>query len=776
MSIEEYQPGTPFPGVIGRTVEESEPAWPAPTRARDGAPNVLFFVLDDVGYGQLSSFGGLVETPNIDRVAAQGLRYANMHTTALCSPTRSCILTGRNHHSNGVACIMELATGYPGYDGRMPFENGMLPEMLLEHGYNTFCLGKWHLSPSEDNTPAGPVPPLAARPRLRALLRLPRRRDQPVVSRPDPGQRADRAAARRPRRATTSARTSPTTRSSWSSTRTSTRPRSRSSCTTRPARRTLRTTCRRSGPTATRASSTTGWDAYRETVFARQQELGLLPADAELSPRDPDVPEWGALSADERRLYARMMEVFAGFVSHADHHFGRILDTLEQIGELDNTIIMVISDNGASAEGGVSGSFNEMLFFNKVPGELRGEPREDRRARRPEVLQPLPVGLDVGREHAVPALEARDLPRRGDRPVHRLLAGRDGGARRGPHAVRARDRHGPDRARRARASSRPEAIRGVEQSPLEGVSFAHTFDAPGRARRRHTTQYFEMFGHRSIYHDGWRAVCPWPAANFTEAAQLGRTLGDPITPEVLDTLDREGWELYDIAARPDRVAQRRRGAPRPAARADRAVVERGGAVQGAAARRLDAGTARGGAARRPPSRASGSSTTRAASSVPAFAAPPVFNRPYSIEADVEIAERGRRRGPGGPGRRRGRLHVLSSTAGACATSTTTSGATGSSWRSPEPLAAGPARAALRVRADRRAGLHERQGGPRARPALRRRRAGRQRGVPAHDAAPLRARGPELRLRLRRARRRRGTSRRSRSTARSTASRSTCPAS
>jgi arylsulfatase A-like enzyme len=142
MALTEYEPGGTFPGMIGRTVEESSPAWPAPIRAREGAPNVLFCVLDDVGYGQLSCFGGLVETPNIDRVAASGPRYANMHTTALCSPTRSCILTGRNHHSSGVACIMELATGYPGYDGRMPFENGMLPEMLLEHGYNTFCLGK----------------------------------------------------------------------------------------------------------------------------------------------------------------------------------------------------------------------------------------------------------------------------------------------------------------------------------------------------------------------------------------------------------------------------------------------------------------------------------------------------------------------------------------------------------------------------------------------------------------------------------------------------------
>ena len=152
----EYPQGSEFPGVIGRTVQESSPAWPSPRGRRTARRTCCSVVLDDVGYGQLSCFGGLVETPNIDRVAASGLRYANMHTTALCSPTRATILTGRNHHSSGVACIMELATGYPGYDGRMPFENGMLPEMLVPEGYNTFCLGKWHLSPSEENTPAGP--------------------------------------------------------------------------------------------------------------------------------------------------------------------------------------------------------------------------------------------------------------------------------------------------------------------------------------------------------------------------------------------------------------------------------------------------------------------------------------------------------------------------------------------------------------------------------------------------------------------------------------------
>ncbi len=156
MTLKEYKPGTAFPGVIGRTVENSEPAWPQPPRARPAAPNVLFIVLDDVGFGQLGCYGSPIRTPNIDRLAANGLRFANMHTTALCSPSRSCMLTGRNHHSNGMACITEGATGYPGSNGLIPFENGFLSEILLPHGYSTFALGKWHLTPSEQCSAAGP--------------------------------------------------------------------------------------------------------------------------------------------------------------------------------------------------------------------------------------------------------------------------------------------------------------------------------------------------------------------------------------------------------------------------------------------------------------------------------------------------------------------------------------------------------------------------------------------------------------------------------------------
>src|SRR5437879_8339041 len=156
MALNEYPAGTPFPGVIGRTTEESTPAWPAPVRALPGAPNVLMIVLDDTGFGQLGCYGSPIATPNFDRLAAGGLLYNNMHTTALCSPSRSCIITGRNHHSNGMAAITELATGYPGYDGNIPFENGFLSEMLVEHGYGTFMVGKYHLTPSNQETATGP--------------------------------------------------------------------------------------------------------------------------------------------------------------------------------------------------------------------------------------------------------------------------------------------------------------------------------------------------------------------------------------------------------------------------------------------------------------------------------------------------------------------------------------------------------------------------------------------------------------------------------------------
>ena len=254
------------------------------------------------------------------------------------------------------------------------------------------------------------------------------------------------------------------------------------------------------------------------------------------------MPDWDSLSADEKKVYARMMEVFAGFLTHTDYHIGRLLVVLKSIGELDNTLIMLISDNGASAEGGPHGSVNENKFFNNVPDSLEENLQKDRRAGRPGDFQPLSLGLGVCGQHALPALEARDLPRRRQRPVHRPLAeGHQGQGRSAGRSTRTRSTWCRRCSTRS-VSNAPTTINGVTQSPIEGVSFAHVLDRREGGQPAHT-QYFEMFGHRSIYHDGWRAVCPWPGDSFKES---GLAFGAPITHDKLTELDAKNWELYHI--------------------------------------------------------------------------------------------------------------------------------------------------------------------------------------------------------------------------------------
>jgi arylsulfatase len=545
--LTEYKPGSTFPGVIGRTVSESSPAWSEPTRAKEGAPNVIFFVLDDVGYGQMSVFGGLVNTPNLDRLAKNGLRYTNMHTTALCSPTRSCILTGRNHHSNGVAAIMEMATGFPGYDGRMPFENGMLPEMLLDHGYNTFCSGKWHLSPAEESTPAGPFhrwPLGRGFERYYGFLGGETNQwfpdltyDNHSVPQPksvDEGYHLDEDLADHAIQFILDAHVNAPDKPFFLY--------HAPGCAHAPHQVAKEWSAKYKG------KFDIGWDEYREVVFARQKEMGIFPAEAELSPRDPDVPEWATLSDEQKRLYARFMEVYAGFLEHCDYQFGRILAALESIGELDNTLIMAIPDNGASSEGGVNGAFNEMSSFNYYWETLEDIlPRMDELGG-PRSYNHYPWGWSW----------AGNTPfRRWKKEVYRG-GSTDNLIVHWPAGIKAR---GENRFQYAHAVDMvptilevlgiesPESIRGVAQSAIEGVSFARTFDQ-AETPSDHHTQYFEMFASRAIDHDGWRAVCGFPGPSYAEGAQKGRHLGDEITPEVLDDLDDNGWELYHIGNTP----------------------------------------------------------------------------------------------------------------------------------------------------------------------------------------------------------------------------------
>jgi arylsulfatase A-like enzyme len=628
----EYPHGTAFPGVIGRTISESSPAWPQPLRARPGSPNVLFVVLDDVGYGQLSPFGGLVDTPNLERLAGNGLRYANMHTTALCSPTRSCILTGRNHHSNGVAAIMETATGFPGYDGRMPFENGMLPEILLEQGYNTFCIGKWHLSPSEESTPAGPFHrwPLG-RGFERFYGFLGGETNQwfpdlaydnhsvPQPKLPDEGYHLTEDLTDKAIQFVLDAHVNAPDKPFFMY--------------YAPGAAHAPHQVGAEWIEKYRGAFDGGWDAYRETVFARQKELGIMPADAELSPHDPDVPDWDGLGDDERRLYARFMEVFAGFLEHADHHLGRLLDAIERLGELDNTLVMVISDNGASSEGGVSGAFNEMSSFNN-----RWETVEEVLPRIDEL-----GGTRAYNHYPWGWSWAGNTPfRRWKKEVYRggatdpfivhWPAGIEGGGE-----VRHQYAHAIDMVPTVLAAlgiEAPPAIRGVAQSPLEGVSFHHTFDDAGLPTLHHT-QYFEMFGQRAIDHDGWRAVCGWPGSSYADGAAHGRKLGDDIPPSVLDELDASGWQLFHVAADP--AEGRDLAAEHPEKL--REMIARWWAEAGKyKVLPLDGSLFLRLAAERPQLTKDRSQYVfyPDLSVVPFGAAPKVFNRPHSITAEVEM--------------------------------------------------------------------------------------------------------------------------------------------
>ena len=414
-------------------------------RAKKGAPNVLFIVLDDTGFGNLGCYGSPIETPHFDRIAEDGLRYSNMHTTALCSPSRSCIVTGRNHHANGMACITELATGYPGYDGVVPFENGMLSEMLLEHGYSTFMVGKWHLTPSNQETAAGPYDrwPLGRGfERFYGFL-------GGDTSQWYPDLVYDNHQVEPPKKPEEGYHLSEDLVDKAISFIADTKQAD-------PDKPFYLHLCfgathaphhvAKEWADKYKGVFDDGWDAYREKTFARQKELGILPADTELSRHDPDVPDWDSLPAAARRLYSRMMEVFAGFLSHTDHQVGRLLDFLTQAGRARQH-----ADHGhlrqrRQRRGRPDRHHQRGAVLQQRPGADRGEPEADRRDRRPQALQPLPVGLDVRRKHAVSALEAGDLPRRFDRSLHHLLAEGDQAEGRGAHAVRPHHRHGADRA------------------------------------------------------------------------------------------------------------------------------------------------------------------------------------------------------------------------------------------------------------------------------------------------------------------------------------------
>ena len=524
------EPGE-FGGRVGRYHWESEPSWPPHPAPPPGAPNVLIVLLDDVGFAQLGCFGSDIETPTFDRLAAGGLRYANFHTTALCSPTRACVLTGRNHHTCGMGRITELASGFPGYHARIPRRCGMLPAMLTPHGYAAWAVGKWHLTPEEethlgarrDRWPLGrgferfygffPGETSQFAPALAT--------DNHFVDRTRPfpdGYHLSEDLADRAIELIADLRHVDVDKPFL--------------CYFTPG------ACHspHQAPAAYleryRGRFDAGWDEWRAATLARQQAMGIVAAGVELSPRPPWVPAWDSLSTDERRVYARYMEAFAAFLTHVDAQVGRLVDFIDELGELDDTLVLALSDNGASSEGGPTGSLNDVRAWNVLPRTVEEALERIDEIGGPRIHNNYPWGWTV----------AGNTPfRRWKRETH------EGGVAdplivHWPTGIGATERGGIRRqyvhaidivptVLDVLGIEAPSQLGGIEQVPLEGVSFGETF-ADADAPERHTVQYYEMFGCRAIYADGWKAVVYHPMQDEEPG------------------LDVAEWELYDLRTDP----------------------------------------------------------------------------------------------------------------------------------------------------------------------------------------------------------------------------------
>ena len=355
----------PFKGVIGRTYRESTPWWPEPKRTSENNPNVIVILFDDMGFSHLGCYGSTIETPNIDRLAAGGLRYTNFHTTALCSPTRACLMTGRDHHTVGMRSISNINTGFPNTRGNITPHAATIAEMLREEGYATFCVGKWHLAQTMDTSTAGPFDQW---PIQRGFDRfygfLDGETDQFYPSLTYDNHPVDPPSGPEEGYHLTEDLVDHSIEFI------------RDLKSLRPDRPYLlylafgATHAPHQAPAEFinkyRGRFDTGWDVIREQWYKRQMDMGIIPEGTELAPRNPGVKPWNELTENEKKFALRLQEAYAGFLDHTDHHIGRLISFLEAMGDLDNTIIFLLSDNGASQEGGPTGLMDEMKYFSGI--------------------------------------------------------------------------------------------------------------------------------------------------------------------------------------------------------------------------------------------------------------------------------------------------------------------------------------------------------------------------------------------------------------------------
>jgi arylsulfatase A-like enzyme len=533
----------PFKGKIGRTIDESVPYWPPQPTAPTGSPNVLYIVLDDVGFAALGCYGSpICKTPNLDKLAAGGLRYNNFHTTALCSPSRSCFLTGRNHHSNAMAGITEISTGYPGYNGRVPLSHGLLSEMLTPFGWAAFAIGKWHLTPAEDMS-------LAANRKWWPLgrgfdryygflggdtdqyypwltydnhfIKPPKTPEEGYHNIPDLTDKAKEFIADLKQSAPD-------------------RPFFLYYC---PGACHAPHHVTKEWIDKYKGAFDGGWDDYREKALANQIKLGICPPGTKLSPHDPMVPEWTKLTAKEKELYAHEMEVYAAYLTYVDHYVGELVSFLTEMGQLDNTLIITVSDNGASSEGGPHGSFSEMLFLNNVPQTIDLNLTHLKDWGGPSTYPHYSWGWAFATN--TPFRKWKQIVTRGGTSDLCIIHWPKGIKAKGD--IRHQFIHAIDLVPTTLdvlKQKMPSSINGAAQAPIEGISFAATFDNP-KAPLPREAQYFEMLGSRSIQLDGWRAhvgAPNWPSGEPTTAEYMDKA------PWMLFNLNEDFSEANDVAA------------------------------------------------------------------------------------------------------------------------------------------------------------------------------------------------------------------------------------
>lgn len=534
-----YLPPPPakFGGVINLSAKDSKPYWPPQVVPPKGAPNVLLIMTDDQGYGVSGTFGGVIPTPHMDRIAKMGLRYTQFHSTALCSPTRAAIITGRNHHSVGFGVISEQSTGYPGYDSVIGVDNATIGEILKQNGYATSWFGKNHNTPSYQYSAAGPFDqwPVGMgfeyfygfmggeTDQWTPYLFQNTTQIQPWVGKKDYNLITDMAdeAIDHVNRLNAAAPDKPFfvyyvpggTHSPH-----------------QPKKEWIE---------KFKGKFDMGWNELREQIFANQKKLGVIPENTKLTPWPDELPKWDTLKPEEKKLYAREAEVFAAYAAYTDHEIGRVIQSVEDMGKLDNTLIIYISgDNGTSAEGTVRGTFNQYTAYNGV----------------------LDLPIEVQMKHYDEWGSASTYPHMSvawswafDTPFKwtKQVASHFGGTRQGmciawPNlikdagGIRHQFHHMIDivpTILEVTGIPAPVMVNGIAQKPIEGVSMAYTFDkANADAPSTRKTQYFEMFANRGIYHDGWYACTTPPAPPWL--------LGTAKLPE--DVVNGYKWELYNL--------------------------------------------------------------------------------------------------------------------------------------------------------------------------------------------------------------------------------------